>query len=201
MFLGGCVLQLSFLCPPFQHSWEPPDKLKHILALYRNWNLMSHFHFCTFHETHNVSTTHHGLLNGEDSTIWNLCSCCNTLKETDPDWWKCSMIVKVPKGLQRSIAHLKWCVSLSAGVRLLKPLSSFLLRIDGADFATEHYHVICLVSFSFPNSKQLRKCCFIVCHSFHLSVVVLSVGVWISSTSKQLLHPVKGIVYSIINGL
>lgn len=124
----------------------------------------------------------------------------------DPDWWNCSRISNVPKWLQKSIAHLKWCVSLSAGVRLLKPLSSFssigfLLRIDGTNVATEHYHVICLVSFSFPNSKLLRKSIFIVCQSFQQSVVVFSVRVWIPSRSKELLQPVKGIVYSLLNGL
>lgn len=144
---------LSFPCPLFQHSWEPLNKPRYVPALYGTSTSIP--------ENHEMITVHHGLLHGGDSTIWiPRCSCCSisiTLEERQaPECWNCSRIAKVPKWLQESIAHLKWCVSLSAGVRLLKAVSSigFFLRIDGADLATEHYHVICLVSISSPTASN-----------------------------------------------
>lgn len=102
---AGCswvvvYFSLSFLCQPFQHSWKPQNKPKHVPAFLLKSKSKARF------------LLYLGLFNEGDSRIWTpQCSCCNisvALQENpNPDWWNCGRISKVPERLQKSITHLK----------------------------------------------------------------------------------------------
>lgn len=80
---AGCswvavYLSMSFLCPLFQHSWEPLHKLKYVRVLYWYLNLIANFHFHIWKAQYVRRASRIQIWRRfYHLDSWVYCSCCN----------------------------------------------------------------------------------------------------------------------------